>query len=154
MWHLVLASHFNCVKTFWNSLFPQSWWKVHFQLTFSNGRELQGRENEAPKNTVGNSLEERKSPLLLNSFHHSSFAYQCLFLCVCVCEILVPLPGEFHGLRSLVGYSSWGREESHTTEQLTRFLVSWTRIESGAMAVKALCPNHWSVRDLPSLSFS
>ena len=52
---------------------------VHFQLTFSNGRELQGRENEAPKNTVGNSLEERKSPLFLNSFHHSSFAYQYLF---------------------------------------------------------------------------
>ena len=64
------------------------------------------------------------------------------------------LPGEFHGLRRLVGYSPWGHEESHTTEQLTRFLVSRTRIESGAMAVKALCPNHWTVRDLPSLSFS
>ena len=70
------------------------------------------------------------------------------------CETLVPLPGEFHGLRRLVGYSPWGHEESHTTEQLTRFLVSRTRIESGAMAVKALCPNHWTVRDLPSLSFS
>ena len=29
------------------------------------------------------------------------------------------LPGEFHGQRSLVGYSSWGREESDTTERLT-----------------------------------
>ena len=29
------------------------------------------------------------------------------------------LPGEFHGQRSLAGYSPWGREESDTTEQLT-----------------------------------
>ena len=26
------------------------------------------------------------------------------------------LPGEFHGRRSLAGYSSWGRKESDTTE--------------------------------------
>ena len=26
------------------------------------------------------------------------------------------LPGEFHGQRSLVGYSPWGRKESNTTE--------------------------------------
>jgi len=31
----------------------------------------------------------------------------------------VLLPGEFHGQRSLVGYSSWGCKESDTTEQLT-----------------------------------
>ena len=30
----------------------------------------------------------------------------------------VHLPGKFHGLRSLVGYSPWGRKESDTTEQL------------------------------------
>ena len=29
------------------------------------------------------------------------------------------LPGEFHGLRSLVGYGPWGRKESDTTEGLT-----------------------------------
>ena len=29
------------------------------------------------------------------------------------------LPGESHGQRSLVGYSSWDREESDTTERLT-----------------------------------
>ena len=29
---------------------------------------------------------------------------------------LVFLPGEFHGQRSLVGYSPWGREELDTTE--------------------------------------
>ena len=28
------------------------------------------------------------------------------------------LPGEFHGQRSLAGYSPWGRKESDTTEQL------------------------------------
>ena len=28
------------------------------------------------------------------------------------------LPGEPHGLRSLVGYSPWGRKQSDTTEQL------------------------------------
>ena len=32
---------------------------------------------------------------------------------------LVFLPGEFHGQRSLVGYSPWGREESGKTELLT-----------------------------------
>ena len=29
------------------------------------------------------------------------------------------LPAEFHGQRSLVGYSPWGHRESDTTEQLT-----------------------------------
>ena len=29
------------------------------------------------------------------------------------------LPGEFHGQRSLVGYSPWGRQESDMTEWLT-----------------------------------
>ena len=29
------------------------------------------------------------------------------------------LPGEFHGQRSLSGYSPWGRKDSDTTEQLT-----------------------------------
>ena len=31
------------------------------------------------------------------------------------------LPGEFHGWRSLAGYSPWSRKESDTTEQLTSF---------------------------------
>ena len=30
----------------------------------------------------------------------------------------VLLPGKSHGLRSLVGYSPWGRKESDTTERL------------------------------------
>ena len=29
------------------------------------------------------------------------------------------LPGEFHGQRSLVGYSPWGHKGSDTTERLT-----------------------------------
>ena len=32
---------------------------------------------------------------------------------------LVFLPGEFHGLRSLVGYSPWGSKELNMTVQLT-----------------------------------
>ena len=32
---------------------------------------------------------------------------------------LVFLPGEFHGKRSLVGYSPWGRKELDMTEQLS-----------------------------------
>ena len=34
------------------------------------------------------------------------------------------LPGEFHGQRTLVGYSSWGHKESYTTERLTLILFS------------------------------
>ena len=30
------------------------------------------------------------------------------------------LPGEFHGQRSLAGYSSWDHKESDMTERLTR----------------------------------
>ena len=34
------------------------------------------------------------------------------------------LPGEFHGQRSLVGYSPWGPKELDTTEQLALFLFT------------------------------
>ena len=40
------------------------------------------------------------------------------------------LPGEFHGQRSLAGYSPWGRKESDTTDRLTLSLflrVLYTR---------------------------
>ena len=37
----------------------------------------------------------------------------------------VLLPGKFHGLRSLVGYSPWGRKELDTTERL--HLTFWLR---------------------------
>ena len=34
------------------------------------------------------------------------------------------LPGEFHGQRSVAGYSPWGREEMDTTEQLTLYFLN------------------------------
>jgi len=33
------------------------------------------------------------------------------------------LPGEFHGQRSLAGYSSWGHQRDGTTEQLTLYFT-------------------------------
>ena len=35
------------------------------------------------------------------------------------------LPGEFHGQRSLAGYSPWGCKEQDMTEQLTLSLSFW-----------------------------
>ena len=44
----------------------------------------------------------------------------------------VLLPGKFHGRKSLVGCSAWGREESDTTEQLHfRFSLSCIREGNG-----------------------
>ena len=37
----------------------------------------------------------------------------------------VLLPGKFHGWRSLVGYSPWGRKESDTTERLHFTALPW-----------------------------
>ena len=34
------------------------------------------------------------------------------------------LPGEFHGQRSLAGYSPWGRKESNTTETNTNRVMA------------------------------
>ena len=38
------------------------------------------------------------------------------------------LPGEYHGQRSLAGYSPWGCKESDMTEQLSTYMksFSWT----------------------------
>ena len=44
-------------------------------------------------------------------------------------------PGEFHGQRSLVGYSSQGRKESNTTEQL---MLNINRSEKLNMAPKRI----------------
>ena len=61
------------------------------------------------------------------TFNVSSFRSLSLFLLVFPLYIHwrrkwqptpVLLPGEFHGRRSLVGYSPWGRGESDTTERL------------------------------------
>ena len=40
--------------------------------------------------------------------------------------ILVFLPGEAHGQRSLVDYRPWGRKESDMTEQLNNNKVTFT----------------------------
>ena len=42
--------------------------------------------------------------------------------------IPVFLPGEFHGLRSLVGYSTWGHKESGMTERLRLSLLTPSRL--------------------------
>ena len=51
------------------------------------------------------------------------------------------LPGKSHGQRTLVGYSSWGRKESDTTEQL-RFLSFLSLVEKRAVLclVTQSCP--------------
>ena len=36
------------------------------------------------------------------------------------------LPGEYHGQRSLAGYSPWGCKESDTTEWLNTHIVMWS----------------------------
>ena len=35
------------------------------------------------------------------------------------------LPGEFHGKKSLVGYSPWGHQESDTTERVHTFTFNF-----------------------------
>ena len=44
------------------------------------------------------------------------------------------LPGEFHGQRSLAGYSPWGREEWDTTERLTHSAAESERFRSDCKA--------------------
>ena len=72
--------------------------------------------------------------LLLQLLH----IYMYINICVCVYiyrrrrwhPTPVLLPGKFHGRRSLVGCSPWGREESDMTEQL-RFHFSLSCIGEG-----------------------
>ena len=45
---------------------------------------------------------------------------------------LIFLPGEFHGQRSLVGYSAWGHKESDATEWTTLSLFTFTGFPGGA----------------------
>ena len=40
----------------------------------------------------------------------------------------VSLPGEFHGQRSLAGYSPWGFKESDMTEQLNQHTNAWNAL--------------------------
>ena len=61
---------------------------------------------------------------------------------------LILLPGKFHGLRSLVGYSPWGCKESDTTERLhfTFWLrclrVPWTARRPNQSLLKEINPEY------------
>ena len=57
------------------------------------------------------------------------------------------LPGKFHGQRSLVGYSPWGRKESDKTEQLTLSLPSHY-FKKCSKSVHGIC------KQFPSAEFS
>ena len=47
------------------------------------------------------------------------------------------LPGEFHGQRSLAGYSPWGHKESDTTDKLSE--LPWLPEEGGEAKRGPLC---------------
>ena len=72
---------------------------------------------------------------------------------------LVLLPGKFHGLRSLVGYSPWGHKESDTTEWLHfTFKNAWRKKISSSFQALFLsnkfsgsASRHWQT--LPSCCF-
>ena len=51
------------------------------------------------------------------------------------------LPREFHGQRSLAGYSQWGPKESDMTEQLTHREI--TRRLYYKLGPSTTCPNRW-----------
>ena len=52
----------------------------------------------------------------------------------------VILPGEFHGQRSLVGYSPLGHKQLDTTERLTPHLINMMSLElvTGSINVRSL----------------
>ena len=54
------------------------------------------------------------------------------------------LPGEFHGQRSLVGYSPWGCKESDTTERFLLLLIIPTQYMFKL--------RFWEVHDIPKVS--
>ena len=47
------------------------------------------------------------------------------------------LPGEFHGQRSLVGYSPWGCKEPDTTEKLTLLLLDAAQTKQPEIVLSA-----------------
>ena len=53
------------------------------------------------------------------------------------------LPGEFHGQKSLVGYSPWGRKESDMTESLSTYAYQTQRITA---RIQEWASWYWSQR--------
>ena len=50
----------------------------------------------------------------------------------------VSLPGEFQGLRSLVGYSPWGHKELDMTEQLiVTHVKTWVNFENITLSIRS-----------------
>ena len=59
------------------------------------------------------------------------------------------LPGEFHGQRSLAGYSPWDLKELDTTEQLSATLVTLKSVLPYiSITVPDLTNFYWSIVDL------
>ena len=62
-------------------------------------------------------------------------------------------PGEFHGQRSLVGYSPWGHKESDTAERLIHIMkkiIKWSQFSSVAHSCLTPCgPMNHSTPGLP-----
>ena len=52
------------------------------------------------------------------------------------------LPGEYHGQRSLVGYSPWGRKESDTTEWFSIHIIDGSQIMCIDIACVIFKPFH------------
>ena len=52
----------------------------------------------------------------------------------------VLLPGEFHGQRSLMGYSPWGRKESDMTEQLTHIDTTYVILDNSPTPSESYTP--------------
>ena len=59
------------------------------------------------------------------------------------------MPGEFHGWRSLAGYSPWGLKELDTTERLHFHLCTWRG--QGATAIITLSCKHLQLNSLINL---
>ena len=63
------------------------------------------------------------------------------------------LPGEFHGHRSLVGYSKWGRKELDMTERLTHTHTLWKQDSPAEISPGCSCPYFASVSSVSRSSW-
>ena len=61
------------------------------------------------------------------------------------------LPGKFHGLRSLVGYSPWGCKESDMTERLHFHIRTYVHTYKVVLVVKNMPANAGDIRDMSSI---
>ena len=63
------------------------------------------------------------------------------------------LPGEFHGQRSLVGYSPWGHKEWDTTEQLTLslFILAINFYPLLGISLNSVNTETWNTRSYNSI---